>query len=67
MEETNTLLQAVDTIGTLGLLGGLVWMFMTGKIISKPVHDEMIDREKDEKTFLREEIVNKLERINERE
>ncbi len=58
------MLQALDTFGSLGLLGGLVWMFYTGRLISKPVHDEMIARENEEKTFLREEIIKKMENIN---
>lgn len=61
MEEgAATLLQFVDTFGSLGLLASLAWMFMTGKILSRTVVDDMLKAERDNANFLKDEILDRL-------
>ncbi len=46
MTEGNTLLQFFDTFGSLGVMGALVWMFMKGQLLPRPIVDEMLEAER---------------------
>lgn len=64
MTEGSTLLQFFDTFGSLGVMGAMVWMFMKGMLVPRPIVDEMLRQEKEEKEYLKEEILKRLESKN---
>lgn len=61
--EVKTVLEIIETLGVVGILGLLVWAFYSGKLISSKVNDKIIGVYQKEAEKLTNGLGDKMDKV----